>query len=244
MKRRLLFLKTSLFLLSVGSNIYATDYFVNNTFTSDDIYTTAAGNDANRGLALATPKLTFAVDYATVLSTIKFYSVLENNKLSIHGRGEFIDSDKVNVSYTITNTTALLPISLNNTVDIFTKQKIYVHDKKLGFYHDLTLSDYFFTEDGSQDRFEILYKLNNTTEDNNTDEVSVIALLQNGLLNIESNTNFSKIELFDTTGKKIFTNETNINSHSFQKSVSIANGVYILNVYCENGIKKSIKIIN
>jgi hypothetical protein len=86
--------------------------------------------------------------------------------------------------------------------------------------------------------------LNNTTEDNNTDEVSVIALLQNGLLYIESNTNFSKIELFDTTGKKIFTNETNINSHSFQKSVSIANGVYILNVYCENGIKKSIKIIN
>jgi hypothetical protein len=178
------------------------------------------------------------------LSTIKFYSVLDNNKLIIQGRGEFIDSDKVNVSYTITNPTAVLTISLNKTEGLFTEQKIYLHDKKLGFYHDLTLSDYFFTEDGSQDRFEILYKLNNTTEDNNTDEVSVIALLQNGLLNIESNTNFSKIELFDTTGKKIFTNETNINSHSFQKSVSIANGVYILNVYCENGIKKSIKIIN
>jgi hypothetical protein len=156
------------------------------------------------------------------LSTIKFYSVLDNNKLIIQGRGEFIDSDKVNVSYTITNPTAVLTISLNKTEGLFTEQKIYLHDKKLGFYHDLTLSDYFFTEDGSQDRFEILYKLNNTTEDNNTDEVSVIALLQNGLLNIESNTN----------------------SHSFQKSVSIANGVYILNVYCENGIKKSIKIIN
>jgi hypothetical protein len=178
------------------------------------------------------------------LSTIKFYSVLDNNKLIIQGRGEFIDSDKVNVSYTITNPTAVLTISLNKTEGLFTEQKIYLHDKKLGFYHDLTLSDYFFTEDGSQDRFEILYKLNNTSEDNNTDEVSVIALLQNGLLNIESNTNFSKIELFDTTGKMIFTNETSINSHSFQKNISITNGVYILNVYCENGIKKSIKIIN
>lgn len=178
------------------------------------------------------------------LSTIKFYSVLDNNKLIIQGRGEFIDSDKVNVSYTITNPTAVLTISLNKTEGLFTEQKIYLHDKKLGFYHDLTLSDYFFTEDGSQDRFEILYKLNNTSEDNNTDEVSVIALLQNGLLNIESNINFSKIELFDTTGKMIFTNETSINSHSFQKNISIANGVYILNVYCENGIKKSIKIIN
>lgn len=244
MKRRLLFLKTSLFLLSVGSNIYATDYFVNNTFTSDDIYTTAAGNDANRGLALATPKLTFAVDYATVLSTIKFYSVLENNKLSIHGRGEFIDSDKVNVSYTITNTTALLPISLNNTVDIFTKQKIYVHDNKLGFYHDLTLSDYFFNEDGSQDRFGIIYKFNDTYDATNTNEFSVTALLDHVLLSILSNTNFSNIELFDTNWKMILTNATTINSYSFQKNISISKGVYILNVYFENGNKKSIKIIN
>lgn len=62
MKRRLLFLKTSLFLflLSIGSNIYATDYFVNNTFTSDDIYTTAAGNDANSGLLASLPKATLA----------------------------------------------------------------------------------------------------------------------------------------------------------------------------------------
>ena len=178
------------------------------------------------------------------LSTIKFYSVLDNNKLIIQGRGEFIDSDKVNVSYTISNPTAVLTISLDKTEGLFTKQKIYLHDKKLGFYHDLTLSDYFFNEDGSQDRFEILYKLNDTEDAINTDEVSVIALLNHGLLSIESNTNFSKIELFDTTGKMIFTNETSINSHSFQKNISIANGVYILNVYCENGIKKSIKIIN
>jgi hypothetical protein len=86
--------------------------------------------------------------------------------------------------------------------------------------------------------------LNDTTDAAITDEVSVIALLQNGLLNIESNTNFSKIELFDTTGKMIFSNENKINSHFYQKNISIANGVYILNVYCENGIKKSIKIIN
>lgn len=178
------------------------------------------------------------------LSTIKFYSVLDNNKLIIQGRGEFIDSDKVNVSYTISNPTAVLTISLNKTEGLFTRQKIYLHDKKLGFYHDLTLSDYFFNEDGSQDRFEILYKLNDTDDATITDEVSVIALLDHGLLSIESNTNFSKIELFDTTGKMIFTNETSINSHSFQKNISIANGVYILNVYCENGIKKSIKIIN
>jgi hypothetical protein len=178
------------------------------------------------------------------LSTIKFYSVLDNNKLIIQGRGEFVDSDKVNINYSITNPTAQLKISLNKKEGIFNSQKIYLHDRKLGFYHDLTLSDYFFTEDGSQDRFEILYKLNKTTEDTITDEVSVIALLQNGLLNIESNTNFSKIELFDTTGKMIFSNENKINSHFYQKNISIANGVYILNVYCENGIKKSIKIIN
>ncbi|WP_445712805.1 T9SS type A sorting domain-containing protein [Flavobacterium sp.] len=179
------------------------------------------------------------------LSRIKFYSVLGNEKLIIQGRGEFVETDKVLVNYSITNPTSMLTISLNKKEGIFNTQKIYLFDKKLNFYHDLTQSDYFFYEDGTQDRFEIVYKLNkDDINENISDETSVIAFLNNGLLSIESNTNISKVELYDVTGKIIFINEINNTSQFFHKNIAVSNGVYILNVVCENGVKKSIKILN
>ncbi|MQP53483.1 MULTISPECIES: T9SS type A sorting domain-containing protein [unclassified Flavobacterium] len=179
------------------------------------------------------------------LSRIKFYSVLGNEKLIIQGRGEFVETDKVLVNYSITNPTSMLTISLNKKEGIFNTQKIYLFDKKLNFYHDLTQSDYFFYEDGTQDRFEIVYKLNkDDINENISDETSVIAFLNNGLLSIESNINISKVELYDVTGKIIFINEINNTSQFFHKNIAVSNGVYILNVVCENGVKKSIKILN
>ena len=179
------------------------------------------------------------------LSRIKFYSVLGNEKLIIQGRGEFVETDKVLVNYSITNPTSMLTISLNKKEGIFNTQKIYIFDKKLNFYHDLTQSDYFFYEDGTQDRFEIVYKLNkDDINENISDETSVIAFLNNGLLSIESNINISKVELYDVTGKIIFINEINNTSQFFHKNIAVSNCVYILNVVCENGVKKSIKILN
>ncbi|WP_445719284.1 T9SS type A sorting domain-containing protein [Flavobacterium sp.] len=179
------------------------------------------------------------------LSRIKFYSVLGNEKLIIQGRGEFVETDKVLLNYSITNPTSMLTISLNKKEGIFNTQKIYLFDKKLNFYHDLTQSDYFFYEDGTQDRFEIVYKLNkDDINENISDETSVIAFLNNGLLSIESNINISKVELYDVTGKIIFINEINNTSQFFHKNIAVSNGVYILNVVCENGVKKSIKILN
>ena len=179
------------------------------------------------------------------LSRIKFYSVLGNEKLIIQGRGEFVETDKVLLNYSITNPTSMLTISLNKKEGIFNTQKIYLFDKKLNFYHDLTQSDYFFYEDGTQDRFEIVYKLNKDDNNENiSDETSVIAFLNNGLLSIESNINISKVELYDVTGKIIFINEINNTSQFFQKNIAVSNGVYILNVLFENGVKKSIKILN
>ena len=62
MKIKLLSLKSSLFLFifTLGANVYATDYFVNNALTADDVYTTAAGNNANSGLTAGLPKATLA----------------------------------------------------------------------------------------------------------------------------------------------------------------------------------------
>lgn len=179
------------------------------------------------------------------VSRIKFFSVLENEKLIIQGRSQFQDSDKVIVGYSITNPTSMLSISLNKAEGIFTNQKIYLHDKKFNFYHDLSQSDYLFYEDGTQDRFEIVYKLKSaenteiTQEDNN-----LISYFNNGVLSIDSNQNIKKIELFEVSGKNVFYSEIINATKFFQQNINLSNGVYILNVVCENGVKKSIKILN
>jgi hypothetical protein len=179
------------------------------------------------------------------VSRIKFYSILNDQKLIIQGRSEFQDSDRVSIGYSILNPTAMLTISLNRKEGIFQSQKIYLFDKKLNFYHDLTKSDYFFYEDGTQDRFEIVYKQNQTDDsDIINDENTIVAFLNNGILNVQSEINITKIELFDVTGKLVSNDNINNLSNYFQKNVSISNGVYILNVVCENGEKQSIKILN
>ena len=179
------------------------------------------------------------------VSRIKFYSLLNNEKLIIQGRSEFQDSDRVSIGYSILNPTAMLTISLNRKEGIFQSQKIYLFDKQLNFYHDLTKSDYFFYEDGTQDRFEIVYKQNQTDDsDIINDENTIVAFLNNGILNVQSEINITKIELFDVTGKLVSNDNINNLSNYFQKNVSISNGVYILNVVCENGEKQSIKILN
>lgn len=179
------------------------------------------------------------------VSRIKFYSILDNEKLVIQGRSEFDDSDKVEIGYSILNPTAMLTISLNKSEGVFVNQKIYLHDKNLNFYHDLTESDYFFYNDETQNRFEIVYKLK--SQENNeiiSDETTVISYFNNGLLGVESNINIEKIELFDVSGKMVFFNNINTPSKFFQQNLTLSNGVYILNVVCENGVKKSIKILN
>ncbi len=179
------------------------------------------------------------------VSRIKFYSLLNNEKLIIQGRSEFQDSDKVSIGYSISNPTSMLTISLNKKEGIFNRQKIYLFDKKLIFYHDLTSSDYFFYEDGSQDRFEIVYK--QKTPDNSDiidNENTIVAFFNNGLLNVQSENNITKIELFDVTGKIVLFEEINNLSNYFHKNITLSNGVYILNVVCEDGQKKSIKILN
>lgn len=176
-------------------------------------------------------------------SSIKFYSILESEKLIIQGKSSFVDSDKVSLGYSVPNNSTLLTISLANREGVFYTHPIYLYDKKLGFFHDLSKGNYMFKHDELSDRFEIMYRLNQNNEIISTDEIYVTATLNNGLLNIECNTKIAIIELFDITGKIILLNNS-MNSNFFQKNISISKGVYILNVYFENGNKKSIKIIN
>lgn len=178
------------------------------------------------------------------LATVKFYSTLENEKLIIQGKGPFVATDKVNLNYDLSNPTSMLTISLVKKEGIFNNQKIYLHDKKLGFYQDLTAANYFFYEDGTKDRFEIVYKLNQISNDDSALNSEIFATINNNDFNVKSNIPLSKIELYDINGRLIFISNVNENTLTFNTKIQATKGVYIVNITTENGIKKTIKILN
>jgi hypothetical protein len=179
------------------------------------------------------------------LSAIKFYTVLGNEKLIIQGKGDFIDSDRLNMNYELSEPSEMLTISLTKKEGIFTTQKIYLYDKKLGFYQDLTQSDYIFFNDNSPNRFEIIYKLKSLNENQVLqDQVSIEATILNNILEVNSNSNLSKIELYDINGRLVVSERINYQTQIFNKNLNLTSGVYILNVTCTNGVEKSIKILN
>lgn len=178
------------------------------------------------------------------LSSVKFYSVLENEKLVIQGRSTFIDSDTIDLNYELINASNMLTIGLTNKEGIFETQKIYLHDKKYGFYHDLTQSDYFFYQEVFENRFEIIYKLKTATEQVLDVDTTIQAVILNGNLNVISNVNLLQIELYDVNGKLIISKINNQDTNNFNQYISLSSGVYVVNVTCVNGEKKSIKILN
>ena len=179
------------------------------------------------------------------LSAIKFYTVLGDEKLIIQGKGDFNDSDRLIMSYELSEPSEMLTISLTKKEGIFTSQKIYLYDKKLGFYHDLTQSDYMFFNDNSANRFEVIYKFKSLNEkQDNQDQVIIDGVILNNTLEVNSNSNLSKIELYDINGRLIFKESINYQTQIYTKNLNLSSGVYILNVSCEDGIKKSIKILN
>ena len=180
------------------------------------------------------------------LSPVKFYSILGNEKLVIQGKPEFDVKDKIQLDYSLTNPTTMLTISLSKKEGIFNTQSIYLHDKKLNFYHNLTQSNYFFYPDNTEDnRFEILYKLDQVNADViDENKIDIQAAIFNSEFTVSSNIPISKIELFDINGKLIMNEGFDQNKLIFNKNIFLSDGVYIVNVTCINGVKKEVKILN
>jgi hypothetical protein len=179
------------------------------------------------------------------LSTIKFYSLLNNEKLIIQGKAPFTVDDKVNLDYKLTNPSETLRISLSKKEGLFNHQNIYLHDKMLNFYHNLLLGDYIFSNEDYPNRFEIVYKTFERNEDINDVETLINAFYVNNEFQVVTNVNIKSIELYDINGKLLFNvNIDTSSSKAYLKQINLPSGIYIANIECVNGSKKSIKLLN
>lgn len=178
------------------------------------------------------------------LSPVKFYSILGNEKLVIQGKSDFDVKDKVRLDYSLTNPSTVLTISLSKKEGVFNSQSIYLHDKKMNFFHDLTQADYFFYPDNTVDRFEIVYQSGKVDEDIINETTEIQASILSSQFGVLSNTPISKVELYDINGRLIFNTSLEQNVLNYTKNIVLASGIYIVNVTCVNGAKKTIKILN
>lgn len=93
-----------------------------------------------------------------VRQALKFYSIENGLKLDINGKGEFNKRDVVTLGY-FSAISGNMTISADDREGKMRNKTVFLHDKMLGIYQNLTLPYQFNTEIGEfNDRFELTYK--------------------------------------------------------------------------------------
>lgn len=183
------------------------------------------------------------------VSTAQLYSIFEGDgrKLAINARPNFFVSDVVPLGVSKADTTAEdFTISIVEQEGIFATNlvTVYLHDKALGTYIDLaSAGSYTFSSATTalNDRFEIVYA--NPLANPQFSEANVMAFIKNATLNIIAGVEMEGVEVFDVTGRKIFT--ATINSlKNYNTPFNHAQAVYLLKVKLTNGKLATFKLIN
>lgn len=93
-----------------------------------------------------------------VRQALKFYSIENGLKLDINAKGEFSKRDIVTLGY-FSAIAGNMIITADDREGKMRNKTVFLHDKMLGIYHDLSIPYQFSTEIGEfNDRFELTYK--------------------------------------------------------------------------------------
>ncbi|REG91197.1 YDG domain-containing protein [Flavobacterium aquicola] len=170
---------------------------------------------------------------------VDFYSVMNEKKYTIQGRGlPFDETDEVPLGYksTIEGT---LQISIDKTDGFLANQAVYLEDKTANLIHDLTKGSYsFVTSKGEfKDRFVLRYtdtKLG--TGDFDSKGKGVIVSVKNAQIKINSfDKALSSVKIYDLKGSLLYEkNKVNKNEFIVDHFVS-SNQFMIVTVQLEDG---------
>ncbi|WP_196216487.1 fibronectin type III domain-containing protein [Flavobacterium sp. LC2016-01] len=178
---------------------------------------------------------------------IDFYSVVNDNKLTIQGRAlPFTDIDFVPLGYKST-INGDFTIAISKTDENMNMQPIYLEDKLTGTIHNLKESNYTFkTAEGTfTDRFVLRYT-NKTlgAGDIENAESNVLISVKDKVVKITSTIEtLAKVYIFDVSGKLIY-EKLNIGEKELQiVNLQSSNQVLLIKVALENGNLTTSKII-
>ncbi|WP_207556408.1 T9SS sorting signal type C domain-containing protein [Flavobacterium frigidimaris] len=178
---------------------------------------------------------------------IDFYSVINDNKLTIQGRAlPFNDIDFVKLGYKST-IDGYFKIAISKTDGSMNMQPIYLEDKLTGIIHDLREGNYTFkTAAGTfTDRFVLRYTNKSLGfDDVENTESKVLIAVKNKVIKVNSTIEtLAKVYIFDVAGKLIY-EKSNIGENELQiVNLQSSNQVLLIKVALENGSLTTSKII-
>jgi len=191
--------------------------------------------------------LMYDAEYLSSGMAVDFYSILEDKKLVIQGRGlPFSESDSISLGYK-TSVSDNFKLEIDHQDDFFNGKPIFLIDKNLNQVHNLSESPYQFTSEVGtfNNRFSIIYSNttlgNKTFEDNFND---VLISVKNHIINIESTKeNISAIVIFDVLGNKLYKDDKLETKKIAVQNLHSSHQVLFVKVIFDNGKSISKKVI-
>ena len=189
----------------------------------------------------------FDAEIFDVGNPILLYSLVENKKLNIQGRGlPFNENDTVSLGYKSAYN-GDFSISLSNFDGLFTGQNIYLEDKLLNIIYDLKSGSYTFSTLAGlfEDRFVLRFTttalgIGATVFSQNT------VLVYENESGIHVNTGvipMSSVRIYDITGRLITEQNAIGNTQTHFKDVLATKQVLILKITAVDGVVVTKKIV-
>ncbi len=178
---------------------------------------------------------------------IDFYSILENKKMVIQGRAMPLEeNDLIKLGYK-TDIKTTLNIEIDHQDSLFNEINIFLVDKMLDKYHNLSDGAYqFVSEAGSfNNRFYITYAdntLGNKTFGGNSK--NVIVSVKNRIINVESfDKSIKEIYVFDISGNQLYDKNKLQSKKVTIENLYSSHQVLIVKVLLEDGKSTSRKVV-
>jgi hypothetical protein len=204
--------------------------------------------DAFDGMSYDAPKL-LNPGYAAVL-----YSTMDNDDTKYVIQGKDITS---------INEDEIIKLGINTNIEVATiytlsidsfegeflnNNAIYLKDNLLDTIHNLSDSDYTFTSEAGEfnDRFEIVFKENALSLDNNDLDNNLLSIVDLNNDNVQfrtsENLTIKTVAIFDLLGRQLYDLKGNTNSETYKLS-DLSSAAYIVKVQLSNGVVINKKII-
>jgi hypothetical protein len=141
------------------------------------------------------------------------YNLLNDQEFIIQGKAmPFTDEDVVTLGLKVI-TAGTYNISLETLDGLFTTQDVFLKDNYTNIIHDIKQSAYVFTTRNGTfiDRFEVVYRNSVLSNEDFTNENTVLVASQNNQLTITSlKETIKEVTVFDVLGRNLYHN-TNVN---------------------------------
>jgi len=180
--------------------------------------------------------------------TISFYSLIEEEKMSIQGKAlPFQDTDMVPLGVVIPEN-GNYSIAINTLDGLFqdTNQAIFIEDTYTNIIHNLRVNPYSFNINTGtyNDRFILRYTDNALSiEDYELSGLEIIAP-SNSYIKVKSgNNNISTVIVYDLLGR-VLINKTEINASEIRiNNPNFSEGTYMVKAILSSGIQKIQKVV-